>query len=348
MQDVEKTQHYTSQADLICEGLLKTLPVRENDRILEPYAGELDLQQYVKQHFSKAHWELYDIQPSSSAIKQQDTIMNPPEVNGKWVMTNPPYLARNKAKDKAPFEKYKASDLYKIAVLHSIGSKGGLFIIPANFFFDEQKRDIADKFLSRYRVMRLNIFTYPVFDNTSYSVCAFSFIDNGIPMEWQYMDVYIYRRNNENPIFRKLCIDRDTGWRIGGPQFRRYGKEKPLFSRVVGPANKISKGVLTHMKLVAIDRRTEPLHIEIEEPWDFIGKNTDRNATFLTVPSGHHLSLEEQCRLAQAFNKEIAGLREETGNLIFTNYRDNDRKRIGFSFVYRVLTYLYEKMYNIR
>ena len=49
---------------------------------------------------------------------KKDTVKNPPDYNNKYLITNPPYLARNKSKDKSLFDKYDVNDLYKCVIKH--------------------------------------------------------------------------------------------------------------------------------------------------------------------------------------------------------------------------------------
>ena len=56
---------------------------------------------------------MYDIEPKKDGIVKKDTLLNPPDYQGKFVITNPPYLARNKCADKTLFDKYQTNDLYK-------------------------------------------------------------------------------------------------------------------------------------------------------------------------------------------------------------------------------------------
>lgn len=95
MGDVNKTQHFTIQAQKICKNLIKYIP--ENAQLIEPFAGNEDLINL----FPNSFWEKFDIEPVNNTIIKQDTLKAPPEYKGKWIITNPPYLAKNKAKDKS-------------------------------------------------------------------------------------------------------------------------------------------------------------------------------------------------------------------------------------------------------
>ena len=86
---------------------------------------------------------MYDIDPKSNDIIKQDTLLHPVDLDNKFAITNPPYLARNKSKDKVLFDKYKTNDLYKCYILQLIGAKkhiGGNNYYTIEFFFFNQKR----------------------------------------------------------------------------------------------------------------------------------------------------------------------------------------------------------------
>lgn len=56
-----------------------------------------------------------------------------------------------------------------------LDAKGGIAIIPTNFFTDERTGNVRAKFLDIFEIKELNIFTEPVFESTTYSVCSFAF-----------------------------------------------------------------------------------------------------------------------------------------------------------------------------
>ena len=77
---------------------------------------------------------MYDIDPKINAITQ-NTLLNPPDYKDKYVITNPPFLAKNKNKDKTIYEIYDVGDLYKAAIKSFIIGDviGGILIVPLNF-----------------------------------------------------------------------------------------------------------------------------------------------------------------------------------------------------------------------
>ena len=96
-------------------------------------------------------------------LNKRDTLLNPLNYNNKFIITNPPYLARNKSQDKSIFDKYKTNDLYKCFIQSIINNNcnGGILIIPLNFFSSIRKSDIdlRKHFLKIYDIIGKEIAT---------------------------------------------------------------------------------------------------------------------------------------------------------------------------------------------
>lgn len=323
--DLEKTQHYTTEAEEICNNLIHYIP---DDAILvEPFVGDGDLKALFPNH----KWLTYDIDESTNAMYHQDTLKIKPDYTGKWIITNPPYLAKNKAKDKSYFIDSKNDDLYKISLASFIGCEGGIVIVPLNFLTDEESKDIRKDFLSNYEILELNVFTQPIFKTTTYSVCAFAFKkkDNSI----QEINTNILPEGDNF----KYIADKKHNYRMAGDFFDLVSKEKSIFGRLTDS----NEDIILNLNLHALDTRSERLHIEYSED-HFIGKNTDR--TYLTFTSKREFTEEEQKLIASEFNARLNSMRDNYKNLILTNYRDWNRKRIGFTFAYKLLSMIVKEL----
>jgi hypothetical protein len=103
---------------------------------------------------------------------------------------------------------------------------------------------------------------------------------------------------------------------------------------------KISKNCSNTLKenillLTCIDAREEKIRVSKSKP--IVGKNTSRTLASITL----NLSKSEQEKLIPIINSTLNKLRDETGSLFLTNFRDNGRKRIGFDFFYKLINYCY-------
>ena len=107
-------QYYTTNYEYILQEMY--IPT-DTHIIIEPFAGNGDLLNFIKdEDKNKYKFECYDIDPKKDFIIKRDTITNPPIFTNKFLLSNPPYLARNKSKDKVVFDKYDVNDLYKCVI----------------------------------------------------------------------------------------------------------------------------------------------------------------------------------------------------------------------------------------
>ena len=209
-------QFMTTNYEIILRNL--TIP-KKTKSIVEPFAGNGDLIQFIKNFpnitIENITIECYDIEPKHDYIIRRDTLMNPPDYDNKFILTNPPYLARNKIEDKEVFDKYKANDLYKCFIVSIINSNpsGGIIIIPLIFWSSIRKNDIElrKRFLDKFKIVHLNIFEERVFDDTSYTVCSFQFKLKKKPIENKLkISFYPSEKNIE------AVMDESNNYIIGG------------------------------------------------------------------------------------------------------------------------------------
>ena len=319
MNDIKKTQHFTTNYEEILQGI-NFYP----QEAVDPFAGACDLIKYSP----NTKWELYDIDVKDPRVNYRDSLLNPIDYTGKTVITNPPYLARNKTDQfRDIFDKYQTDDLYKASILSIMGCENGILIIPLNFFTDENTRDIREKFFSEYHVDYVNYFTYQVFENTTYNICSFYF-EKG-----KQDNKPIIFNNGKSGEEHTLTLWEKFGYRIGGEVFDFFQKEKPIFSRVIGnePTN-------TNIYVNCLDTRTKHFGLEYKPGYVYKGKKNDR--IFATLKCEKDLTPEQQQKLVESFNNCIESFRRTYGDLVFTNYRDHGRKRISLEDVYKICTML--------
>ena len=162
---------------------------------------------------NKYNIELYDIEPKYNDTIKKDTLLEPPIYDNKFVLTNPPYLARNKNEDKTLYDKYNTNDLYKCFIINLIDSFcfGGIIIIPLNFISSIRKSDIElrKKFINKFNIITLNIFEEQVFDDTSYTVCSLQF---ELKKQNTLTNIYIY----PNETIFNIQFNETNDYTIGG------------------------------------------------------------------------------------------------------------------------------------
>jgi|7_EtaG_2_1085326.scaffolds.fasta_scaffold06673_2 hypothetical protein len=330
-------QFYTTNSDYILSGL--ELPDKKN-HVVEPFVGDGDLIKWLKAHHQERLGSLktYDIDPSiGDGVIIQDTLRTPPYYKDKFVITNPPFLARNKNKDKTLYDLHDTNDLYK-AFLKTIiegDVEGGIIILPLNFLCSNDNK-IRNMFFEKYHITSLNIFEEAVFDDTTYTVCSLSFF-RGPQTKTVPTNIYPSKKRID------LDLKKEWGWRPAGYLYEVPRNGNYTISRLV--KGDIPKGYITNLYLRAVDSGGNDKRIALvvkDEP--YYGKNTDR--VFATLVCNHKINNEQL--VAEQFNKRLEDLREEHHSLFLINYRNSSssyaRKRISFRMAYNMVANILEEL----
>ena len=345
-------QFYTTNFEYILNGM--NIPDGIT-HIIEPFAGNGDLLGFIKDK-SKYKIDCYDIDPKQDYIIKQDTLNNPPSYANSFTISNPPYLARNKSKDKAIFDKYGVNDLYKCDIKELITNKciGGIRIIPLNFWSSIRKADIELRkaLLSAYDITRLKIFEEQVFDDTTYTTCAFQFISKkeqtnntvlNLVLNSTLPDIWIYpSKTHINAV-----LDDTNDWLVGGEIYKLKTKGKYTIARAtLSNKNKLNTNILVKciddnvknqlgLSIVSSDE----LYID-ETP----NLSSRTYASLIITPS---IDNEKQKKLVDKFNSLLADYRKRYHSLFLTNYRESKdiaRKRISFELVYQIVEHILDTL----
>jgi hypothetical protein len=341
-------QFYTVNCNYILQDL--SLPPEDVRCVIEPFAGKGDLIDWLKgqkpQSPQTLHVEAYDIEPKHPTIIKRDTLLDPPDYSNAWILTNPPYLARNKCTSKEIFDKYNSNDLYKCFITSLLQQqtpcRGGIFIIPAGFFMSPRDVDVRCRsaFLRQYRITRVKYFEEDVFPDTPTTIVAFSFERSNEPLteqsvEWQFLP------SNQKRTFE---ISATNDWIIGGDIYKLPTPSTIRIRRhVEGQALKKDEQ-LTALTLTALDtgKQDGRICLSYKEGYVYPAKDTSRSYATLCI-SGRTLSVEEQKKLADNFNTFIEEKRSATWSLFLPQYRESKeyaRKRIPFELAYTIVAHL--------
>ena len=327
--------------------ILKDLYVPENiNNIIEPFAGECDLINFIDK--DKYNIEYYDIEPKNKIVIKRDTIKNPPHYNNKFIITNPPYLARNKSDNKDLYDKYNVNDLYKCLIKEILTNKclGGIFIIPLNFWSSIRKNDIELRkdFLKNYIVIHINIFEEQVFDDTTYTVCSFLFLNKQDLTEY-YSDeikVKIYPSKKE----MKIILNEENNYMIGG---HIYNLPISNIFNVYRLTKKTLDNKSSNILAKCIDdNKNKKINLSIVSNDKIFIDNTPNETarTYATLIIEPYIDIDKQNKLVDLFNNYLEENREKYNSLFLTNYRESKdiaRKRISFDLIYNIVKYLLEK-----
>lgn len=322
-------QFYTKNSIYIIGNLINDID--KSLTVVEPFCGEGDLL------IVENPIEIYDIDPKISSCVKRDTLLNPPNYDGKLVITNPPFLAKNKNKDKTIYNLYDVSDLYKAAIKTILNCSGGILITPLNFLCDEDS-SIRNLFFDKFEIITLNIFEERVFDDTSYTICSFSFKKRvNFKMDDDIKCVFYPSKEIFN-----LNISKSTSWRVGSDFIK-------LIDSIVNIGLKrLTKNDTPNSNLFlrATDSGGSDGRISLcINKTPFYGKDTDR--TFASIITTTNYTDKEQELICSEFNEIIELYREKYKSLFLTNYRTSTksyaRKRISFDVAYKLISYIIKK-----
>jgi hypothetical protein len=337
-------QFYTTNYNYILQNI--TIP-EDIHIIIEPFAGKGDLLNFID--IANYEIECYDIEPKQDYIIERDTLNNPPDYNNKFIITNPPYLARNKSKDKSLFNKYKTNDLYKCFIEELIinNAQGGIIILPLNFWCSIRKNDIdlRKRFLNIYSIINLNIFEEKVFDDTTYTICSFHFellnsnnsnnSNNGITT-W----IYPSKQNIS------IILNDTNNYIIGGEIYDLLQNNDIKIERLTRTNKKKKEKYITNIFLKCIDNnQNNKISLSIVDDNDIFVDNTPNLSarSFASIIIKPEITLEQQILLVDKFNNFLNEKREIYNSLFLTNYRESNsiaRKRISFSLSFQIINYL--------
>lgn len=309
------------------EKILNGFEIPENiNKIIEPFVGNGDLLKFIKNDILT---EIYDIEPKIENVIKQDTLINPPNFENSFVITNPPYLARNKNNNKELYNLFDTNDLYKCFIKILILNRpiGGILILPLNFFCSIRKKDIELRkdFLKSFSISKINIFEDKIFEDTDYTICSFQFSKKKRNIETEI----IFFPSNKNI---KIDLNNQFNFLIGG---NIYNLEKSNYkiSRFE-PNTNISIKCIDDKKLINMFM-SDKIFIDNTE--------NQSNRSYISLNIKPKISIEIQKQLCDEFNLFLNTERNKYNSLFLCNYRNNFRKRISFNLIYSVVSFLLRK-----
>lgn len=323
-------QYFTTNYEYIMSGF----SVPDSAHVIEPFVGNGNLIPFIRKTNSNPI-RTFDIDPRCEDTITRDTLLDPPNYEGKYVVTNPPYLARNKSNDKVVFDKYKCNDLYKAFLITLIegGCCGGIVIVPLNFWCGTRKadRELRKRFLSAFEVKRVNVFEEQVFSDTKYTVCSFSF-ERG---QSGAFPIHFYPSDDALTIHLSDTND----WIIGGEIYKLPVSDKYKIYRIT--KHNRDDRTETSITVKCIDGFRESMiscYISDLPRVDETDKGTNR--TYMTVHINPSLSSNKWRQVAEYTDRCINEYRRKYRSLFLLNYRESSdiaRKRIPFDLVYRII-----------
>ena len=361
-------QFFTKNSDYILQGFSKFV---KGKNVSDPFAGDQDLINWAKKNNCNnvVGFDCDQNFIDDKKVFLNDSINSPKKY--KFICTNPPYLHKNKASREVKEKLFsgihsKFEDLYQVSIYSLLTSEEGIIIIPLNFLCAENSSKIRKLFFEKFEIIKLNIFSKQVFEDTTYNVIAFYFRRKKNKSQINIIDTTIYPDRKKI----RLTLEEKYDWQFGGDFIRKIKearndlgifrltedfmksgeyeveialqniKEKKLL-RIRDDIKKLlGKNILF---LRAIDSKNGK-KIQLEDIRKYkiaglVGKNTSRNMAHLIFKK--EVSINEQVELMERFNEELTKKRDKYLSFFLTNFRDNNRKRISFDLVYKFLNLIY-------
>lgn len=334
-------QFYTTNYDLIFQEMNLDIFTPSISHFIEPFVGKGHLIEYIQTNKQENTFtiECFDIDPKyeKGFVEKRDTLLEPPSYQNKIVVTNPPYLAKNKCKNKVYFEKYNVNDLYKCFMQSIIldPPNGGLIIIPLNFWCSIREMDVQlrKRFLSKFMVKRVNVFEQSVFNDTSYTVCSILFQIRQLDDKKDYPIRMFFYPNMKSFEF---LLDSSNNYIIGGEIYKLPICPKFKIYRVL-EGQKSNSNIL--LKALDDDGKKR-INLCLSDK-TYFGKITSR--TYASINIDPPIPVPKQIEVVEQFNFLIEEFREKYHSMFLTNYRESkdiSRKRISFDLVYQIIGYL--------
>lgn len=366
-------QFFTTNSDYILQGLER---FAKNKEITDPFAGNQDLFAWAKKNKCTkiTGFDCDKNYVDDKNVFYNDSINSPKKY--KFVLTNPPYLHKNKADKKTKDDFFSGihssfEDLYQLSIYSILDSEEGILIVPLNFLCAENSNKIRKLFFEKFKIVKLNVFSQQVFKDTTYNVISFYYKKKQDFEDKNKISATIFpERERIN-----FITERKFGWQLGGNFINQIKNAKNyleifrLTEDFVKSGNYEAKMALQNIKeiknyniheniksileknillLRAIDSKNgKKIQLEDIRKYDIlglVGKDTSRNMAHIIF--GQEIPIKEQEKLMQEFNRELNRNRKKYFSFFLTNFRDNGRKRISFDFAYKFLNYLYEQKHS--
>jgi len=340
--------------DLIDSFISKKI-INKNSKIIDPFVGNGDLLDIIEVGEKIG----YDIDIQKNGFIKKNTFLDVPNYSDKIIITNPPWLAKNKNKDKENiniYEKYNTNDLYKCALLSFIETaNNGIIILPLNFWC-ESRGSIRKDFLNIFRIDKVKVFEEKIFEDTTYTACAFAFSrcenisEQKIIFEFwkdsKFKDNKFVCGSKKPYKEIELKLLKKDDYIVGSSYYKfiKNNKSKNIKRYIKGDSPKNT------LVLYAQDTGSENGKIRLESKdtphIDMTPNNTDRVFAGIKILNGKkefQLNKEQELIVCENFNKKINYYRKKYNSLNLTNFRNSNteiaRKRISFYEAYSIISW---------
>jgi hypothetical protein len=318
-----KGQYYTTVANKLLNGWEK---YTEGKCVLDPFVGAGDLLRWASNAKKVTG---YDIDPAAPGALLNDSLMDPPDYTGSFLISNPPYLSSNKCRDgdKRPYQKWGQSDYYKchLASLLPNNCEEGILILPSNFI-SESNAKARELFFSDYEILELRYWREPTFEDTNTGIVAFVFKKASTRVPKRVVPTTLYPQN----VSFDMTLERRYKWLWGQDFFDTLNSANDYeYTRAVEvvPNTNIVVGCLDN------GRYSTGFHYNEEDP--IIVKKSVITTFQLMTP--YEFTLEEQKEIVRVANELLANFREQYHSMFLSNYLGATQKIMSQTYAFRLV-----------
>ena len=303
--------------------------------VVDPFAGGCDLMNYAIE-FGAASSTGYDLHPTSSAIIQNDSLMDPIDYTDKLLFSNPPYLAANKCRtgDKRPYDKWKQSDYYKchLASLYPTCDEAVL-VLPANFL-SESSATARNMLFKNYICMKAKYWTNPMFNDTSSTICMIHII-KGV------QDVQQFPCTLNDTTIIDMVISAKNGWLFGDEFFDYINVPMTVYK-----CDNSTEAPNTHIVIGILDKGSygTGYHLNYGDP------KVSKKTAFTTfqVRSKIPLSENEEREIVKLANEKLNSYRTKYSSMFMSNYLGPNQKILSVTWARKLLSRVISDVKGIR
>lgn len=319
-----KGQYFTTNCDKILSGFESIV---RNKTIIEPFAGKGDLIEWSLKNGAKDYLA-YDLEPAYANTIQNDSLINPPDYSKGIVVTNPPYLSKNKCKeDKSVFEQWNQNDYYKCHLASLLTCDEAIVIIPSNFLC-ESSITARKRLFETHSIVQAKYWNEPVFDDATTGICALHL--RKIYNRVQRFPIEIYPENKK---FDMVLEERYNY--LFGKDFFDFINRSPNKLKFV----KTDKGMNppnTNFVVGLLDKGTWNNGIRYNSGDPIYCGKSSFTTYQLTIPN-LILSESEQKEIVNIFQEKFTYFRNKYQSMFLSNYMGPKQKILSRSYVQKFL-----------
>lgn len=320
----KRGQYFTTNAATLLDGYEHVV---KGKFVTEPFAGGGDLTRWCLEN-GATEVQQFDIEPQNEETMLNDSIMNP--VFHGVIVSNPPYLSRNKNKDKTAYDHWQHSDLYKchLGAIVSTNIESGILILPSNFL-SESSSYARNFFFSTYRMNHVKYYRTRVFDDATTGIVVFDF------EKWNLQPTMTctYEIFYDNESFKTEFTARDKdGWLVGSEFFDRIEQASAEFKiKILREGEESNSNIIIGL----LDKGKYALGAHYNEG-DPLYCAPKAFTTYQCVLNKEY-PVEIQKRAVEIFNELMSEYREKYHSMFLSNYMGATQKILSRTYAERLL-----------